>query len=41
LKASYRASLAAYATGDAAGRQAWLLHVAAAVTRGVEASPLA
>jgi hypothetical protein len=41
LEPSYRASQEAYAAGDATGRQAWLLHVAAAVTRGVEASPLA
>jgi hypothetical protein len=41
LQPSYRASLDAYATGEPAGRQAWLLHVAAAITRGVEASPLA
>ena len=41
LEPSYRASLGAYASGGVAGRQDWLLHVAAAVTRGVEASPLA
>lgn len=41
LEPSYRTALAAYASGDLAGRHSWLLHVAAAVSRGVEASPLA
>ncbi|MEP6665175.1 MAG: oxidoreductase [Nocardioidaceae bacterium] len=41
LEASYRSALIAYGEGGPAGRQAWLLHVAAALTRGVEASPLA
>ncbi len=40
LEPSYRSALVAYGQGDLAGRQAWLLHVAAALTRGVEASPL-
>ncbi len=40
LSASYRSALAGYAAGDPAGRRAWLVHVAEAVTRGVEASPL-
>jgi hypothetical protein len=40
LEPSYRSALAAYAEATPAGRQVWLLHVAAAVTRGVEASPL-
>jgi hypothetical protein len=40
LEPSYRAALAAYADGSPAGRRTWLMHVAAAVTRGVEASPL-
>lgn len=41
LETSYRSTLAAYAADGLAGRRAWLLHVASAVTRGVEASPLA
>ena len=40
LAASYGSALAGYASGEVSGRQAWLMHVAAAVTRGVEASPL-
>ena len=41
LAASYRSGLAAYADGGRSGRRAWLLHVASALTRGVEDSPLA
>lgn len=40
LGPGYRAALSAYAEGSLPGRQAWLIHAAAAVTRGVEASPL-
>lgn len=40
LAPRYRSALDAYAEGGPSGRQAWLLHVASAVTRGVEASPL-
>src|SRR4051794_12800367 len=40
LEPSYRAGLDAYAAATPSGRQAWLLHVASAITRGVEASPL-
>ncbi len=40
LADSYHRSLAAYATGETAGRRAWLLHVASAVTGGAGASPL-
>ena len=36
----YRAALADYAGGQPAGRRRWLLHAAAALTAGVEASPL-
>jgi hypothetical protein len=41
LSSSYVSGLTSYGTGSPGGRQAWLLHVAAAVTRGVEAAPLA
>jgi hypothetical protein len=41
LSSSYLSALTSYGTGSRGGRQAWLLHVAAAVTRGVEAAPLA
>lgn len=40
LESSYRKAIAAYAGGGLEGRRAWLLHVAEAVTRGVEESPL-
>lgn len=40
LADSYRSALAAYAVGDAAGRHAWLSHVAAALPAGAAASPL-
>ncbi len=40
LEPAYRAALTAYADGGVAGRRAWLLHVAQATARGVEASPL-
>ena len=41
LSTSYVSALTAYGSGSAGGRHAWLLHVASAVTRGVEAAPLA
>lgn len=41
LELAYRKAIEAYAGGGPAGRRAWLLHVAEAVTRGVEESPLA
>jgi hypothetical protein len=40
LEPSYRAALVAYADKTPAGRRTWLLHVAAAVSGGVEASPV-
>ncbi len=40
LEPAYRAALTAYMEGGAAGRRAWLLHVAQATATGVEASPL-
>ncbi len=40
LEVSYRSALSAYAEGEIVGRRVWLMHVAAAVTHGVEASPL-
>ena len=39
-ESEYRAALAGYSDGHLAGRRRWLLHVAAALTAGVEASPL-
>lgn len=36
----YHAALRAYGDGELTGRRRWLLHTAAAVTAGVEASPL-
>ena len=39
--ARYRAGLAAYADGGVAGVSGWILHCAAAVSRGAEISPVA
>ncbi len=38
--AGYRAALAGYANGSASGVRDWLLHCAAALTRGAEESPV-
>lgn len=40
LEAGYRTGLTAYAEDVSSGPRIWLLHAAAAVTRGVEGSPL-
>jgi len=40
LEPAYRAALTAYAEDGLDGRRSWLLHVAHATARGVEASPL-
>ncbi len=40
LVEDYRAALAAYASGGATGRRAWLLHCAQALSRATELSPL-
>jgi len=40
MAAEYQAALRSYASGSAAGVRAWLLHAAAAVTKGAELSPV-